>query len=248
MIKKNYLGFNSTLFIKQDKTMFNYTIDTVLLANFITLNSRVKRVIEVGTNNAALSILLAKRKSELNILALEIQERAYDLAIDNVSKNNLNNIITLLLIDFNDYVAKKFKEEDKFDALVCNPPYFETKTKIIGNISYEKQVAFYDIKLTLMQLASGARKILKQKGYLTVILPPDRLFDWYHALHTNNFQPKRVQFVYPRIYDQPILVLVEATYMSKPGCIYLNNQYLHNEDKDDHSYNEITQNLYKVGN
>lgn len=52
---KNSLGYDNNLFIYQDKTMFNYSIDTILLANLATLNKKTKDVLEIGTNNGALS-------------------------------------------------------------------------------------------------------------------------------------------------------------------------------------------------
>nr|WP_318023534.1 hypothetical protein [Ureaplasma urealyticum] len=59
---KNTLGFDTNLFVYQDKQMFNYSVDTVLLANFISLSSKTKKVLEIGTNNAALSIFFSVTK------------------------------------------------------------------------------------------------------------------------------------------------------------------------------------------
>lgn len=72
---KNSLGFDSDLFIYQDKEMFNYSVDTILLGNFIYLNSKIKSALEIGTNNGALSIFVAKRNSNLKIDAIEIQKK-----------------------------------------------------------------------------------------------------------------------------------------------------------------------------
>ena len=56
---KNSLGYDNNLFIYQDKNMFNYSVDTILLANLATLNKKTKDVLEIGVNNAALSIFLS---------------------------------------------------------------------------------------------------------------------------------------------------------------------------------------------
>lgn len=34
MIKKNNLGFSGNLFVYQDKNMFSYSVDTIMLGNF----------------------------------------------------------------------------------------------------------------------------------------------------------------------------------------------------------------------
>nr|WP_318032961.1 hypothetical protein [Mycoplasmopsis cynos] len=41
-IVKNSLGFDSDLYVFQDKNMFNYSVDTILLGNFIYLNHKIK--------------------------------------------------------------------------------------------------------------------------------------------------------------------------------------------------------------
>lgn len=102
-IVKNNLGFDSNLYIKQDKNMFNYSIDTIMLGNFVHLNYESKHVLEIGTNNAALSIFIADRYSKLHIDAIEIQERACKLAQENVDLNNKQNQIKIIHEDFNQY-------------------------------------------------------------------------------------------------------------------------------------------------
>ena len=86
---KNNLGYGSNLHVYQDKEMFNYSIDTILLGNFATINSKIRKVLEVGTNNGALSIFLSQRYDKLTIDAIEIQKKAIQIAKKNVILNNL---------------------------------------------------------------------------------------------------------------------------------------------------------------
>ncbi|MGL5204913.1 MAG: lactate dehydrogenase, partial [Metamycoplasmataceae bacterium] len=44
---KNSLGYESGISIYQDKTMFNYSVDTILLGNFATINGKIKNVLEI---------------------------------------------------------------------------------------------------------------------------------------------------------------------------------------------------------
>lgn len=80
MIKKNNLGFSGNLFVYQDKNMFSYSVDTIMLGNFFSINRNVSNILEVGTNNGALSIFIASRCKEITIDALEIQHDAVTLA------------------------------------------------------------------------------------------------------------------------------------------------------------------------
>nr|WP_318026808.1 hypothetical protein [Mycoplasmopsis bovis] len=42
---KNSLGFDSNLYVFQDKEMFNYSVDTIMLGNFVFLNHKIKRML-----------------------------------------------------------------------------------------------------------------------------------------------------------------------------------------------------------
>ena len=85
---KNSLGYDNNLFIYQDKNMFNYSVDTILLANLATLNKKTKDVLEIGVNNAALSIFLSQRSDFLHIDAIEIQKEAYFRAMREFGGNS----------------------------------------------------------------------------------------------------------------------------------------------------------------
>nr|WP_318028264.1 hypothetical protein [Mycoplasmopsis bovis] len=60
------------------------------------------------------------------------------------------------------------------------------------------------------------------------------------------FEPKRVQFMIPRVYDKPKLVLVEARYQAGWGTHFLPNLYLHDpNDSLNHDYLPEIKKLYK---
>ena len=123
---KNSLGFDSDLYVYQDKDMFNYSVDTILLGNFATLNRSTKQMLEVGTNNGALSIFVSERSKRLKIDALEIQKEALKIAKKNIKLNKREDRINLIHGDFNDYALKRAKEQaPKYDIIICNPPFYK---------------------------------------------------------------------------------------------------------------------------
>ncbi|KKB26690.1 putative O-methyltransferase [Mycoplasmopsis meleagridis] len=247
-IVKNSLGYDSNLYIYQDKTMFNYSVDTILLANFVFINQKIKNILEIGTNNAALSIFLAERDEKLKIDALEIQEKAFKIAKMNVDYNEKNSQISLINADFNDFWKEKIKTSQmKYDSIVCNPPFFPIKnTKQSKKLTKEMLIATHEVKLTLENIIEGSAKIIEQKGYLTMVIPVERLVDCFFLLRKYKFEPKRVKFIIPRIYDKPKLVLVEARYQAGWGVHFLPNIYLHDsENKHIHIYREEVKKLYK---
>ncbi|MBZ4195263.1 tRNA1(Val) (adenine(37)-N6)-methyltransferase [Mycoplasma sp. 1331] len=247
-ILKNSLGFDSNLYIYQDKDMFNYSVDTILLGNFIFLNKKITRMLEIGTNNAALSIFISERSKNLKIDAIEIQEEAANLAIKNVLINNKENSINVTCQDFNVFYKKHTKNSlPKYHSIVCNPPFYVyDKSKVSKKISEQMLIATHEIKLNLEQIILGSSKIIDQKGYLTLVIPTERLVDCFYLMRKYNFEPKRVQFIIPRVDDKPKLVLVESRFQAGWGVHFLPNLYLHdNKNKNNHEYLDSIKELYK---
>lgn len=243
---KNSLGYDSNLYVYQDKKMFNYSVDTILLGNFLSLNNNVKNLLEIGTNNGALSIFISERDPLLKIDALEIQERALEIAKLNLELNQRQNI-ELIHEDFNDFYKVHAKEQrKKYDAIVCNPPFYKVEANLQRqNASEELLIATHEIKLSLEQIILGSSKIINQKGYLAMVLPTERLVDCLVLMRQYKFEPKRVQMVFPRENARANLVLIEARFNSGWGTKFEKNIYLHLQDKNKHLYRDEVVQLYK---
>ncbi|EFF41337.1 tRNA1(Val) (adenine(37)-N6)-methyltransferase [Mycoplasmopsis alligatoris] len=245
---KNSLGFDNDLYVIQDKDMFNYSVDTILLGNYVFLNKSTKKMLEIGTNNGALSIFIASRYKELKIDALEIQQKAAELAQINVKENNLEKQINVINQDFNVFWKEHSKKAlKKYQSIVCNPPFYPyDKSKIKKNISQEKLIATHEIYLNLDQIFAGSSKIIEQKGFITLVLPVERLVDCFESMRKHRFEPKRIQFIYPRVDDKPKFALIEGRYNSGWGVHFLPNLYLHDQnDKLNHDYLDSIKKLYK---
>ena len=243
---KNSLGYDNNLFIYQDKEMFNYSVDTILLANLTTLNRKTKDILEIGTNNGALSIFLSQRDSDIKIDAIEIQEEAYELAQYNLEINNLQNQIKLINDDFNLWWKKHTKNQGKkYDVIICNPPFYKVETKPKKDINEYMLKATHEVSLNLEQIIEGSSKIINQKGYLSMIIPPERLVDCFVLLRKYNFEPKRVIMIHPRINQKAILTFVEARFQTGWGTHFEPNLYLHPEDESKHEYLDEIVKLYQ---
>ena len=54
----NYLLGYKDLKIVQDNEMFNFSLDSVLLPNFVTLNKKINKILDVGCGNAPIPQIL----------------------------------------------------------------------------------------------------------------------------------------------------------------------------------------------
>ena len=83
----NYLLGYKDLKIVQDNEMFNFSLDSVLLPNFVTLNKNIAKILDIGCGNAPIPLILST-KTDADITGVEIQKDVYDLALESININN----------------------------------------------------------------------------------------------------------------------------------------------------------------
>ena len=83
---KNKLLNYSNAYIYQDTEYFKMSLDSLLLAKFVTINMRDKNIIDLATGNAPIPMLLTYR-TKAHICGVEIQEEVYNLANLSIKKN-----------------------------------------------------------------------------------------------------------------------------------------------------------------
>ena len=132
MVKVRNRLLDTDLIIYQDDDWFKFSLDSVLLSKFVTINLRHKRIIDLATGNAPIPLLLSFR-TNAEIYGIEYQKCVYDLACESVLENGKNNQINLILGDVKE--IKNNFNSDSFDVVTCNPPYFKTKNEplTVGN-------------------------------------------------------------------------------------------------------------------
>lgn len=211
---KNYLLNYDNMYIIQDTDMFNFSLDSVLLPNFVTINKKTKKILDIGSGNAPIPLILSTL-TDAQIMAVEIQKDVYELGKESIKINKLENRIDFINADINEL----YKEIDTetFDVITCNPPYFKVNESSNLNDSEYKTIARHEIKLDLEKLFKIAKKLLKNKGNIAIVHRPERLSDIVSEMKKNNIEPKKIQFVYPSINSEANILLIEGTKNGNPG-------------------------------
>ncbi|AGM24598.1 tRNA1(Val) (adenine(37)-N6)-methyltransferase [Spiroplasma chrysopicola] len=200
--------------IYQRKDMFNFSIDTVLLARFATINNKVKNILDIGTNNAAIPLILSTQ-TLAHITGVEIQKDAIMLAQENVILNNRAEQIAIVHADIKEYI--KAGTDNKFDLIICNPPFFKVGDYKLNEKSTLLIPARHETHLTLSDLIASLPKIIKNKGYFAMVHRVNRLAEIFTLLTKHSFAVKRLQFIYPFHNSEAANVLIEATFQGAPG-------------------------------
>jgi tRNA1(Val) A37 N6-methylase TrmN6 len=223
----NYLLGYKNLKIMQDTDWFSFSLDSVLLANFITLRSTAKKVIDLGTGNAPIPLILSTR-TNAQIVGIEIQKEVYELALKSVRINMLESKIEIL----NEDVKKldKVYETDTFDVVVSNPPYFKYNGESLVNDNDHKTIARHEILLNIDEILRITRKILKNNGTFGIVHRPERMLEIFNKMKQYNIEPKKVRFVYPKKNSECNTILIEGTKNGKEGLKILPPLYVRNEE------------------
>ena len=106
--------------IIQDTEGFRFGVDSVLLTEFARDIKPGSTIVDLGTGNGILSILLCKKVKPKKIIGIEKQEKVYKLCEENIKLNNLENQFEIIKSDIKDVIQRKDKEvqesENKVDG------------------------------------------------------------------------------------------------------------------------------------
>ena len=118
-VLNDILGYKG-LKLYQDPDYFCFSLDSVVLANYCKIRKRDANIVEFCSGNGVVSIIMSRRTNS-NIVGIEIQKKLYDMANESLEYNNLTDRITFINDDIKNFV----KDKDNYvDLIVCNPPYF----------------------------------------------------------------------------------------------------------------------------
>jgi len=185
--------FDESLQLLQGKKGYRFSIDAVLLSRFARIR-RAEKVIDLGTGNGILPLLLSKTTKTHSFVGVEIQKELAEYARKNVILNHLEDRIVILQQDYRN--LREVFPPGSFDVVLSNPPYRKYRTGRL-NPSTEKAIARHEIKGTLGDLVAIASYLLRPKGRCYLIFSASRTVDLLAFSRREKLEPKRLQFVYP---------------------------------------------------
>lgn len=202
------LNYNLKIF--QNENYFKYSIDSVLLAEFVNINLKTKNILDLCTGNAPIPLVLST-KTDKNIYGVELQKNIYELGVKSVEFNKIENIKLI-----NDDVKNILNTFDfKFDIITCNPPYFKVHESSILNKNDVLTIARHEVKINLEDIISISSKLINHSGSLYLVHRCDRLIELFSILKKYNFGLRRLQFVYNNKSCDSCFILIEAKYLCK---------------------------------
>lgn len=212
--------------ILQKKRGYRFSIDPLLIANFINLEYS-KKIADFGSGSGIIGLLLAKKYPLAHVELFELQEDLFNLSKKNISINRLDENVEAHNLDIRNIRNIK-SMENSYSLVVSNPPY---RKPTAGKLSPydERQAARHETSLTLPELIDAAFYALRGKGRFTLIYHPSRFLEVLGELQKKRLEPRRVQFIHSNINSDAKMFLIEAIKEGKTDFNLEKPFFLYNE-------------------
>lgn len=240
IVINDLLGYEG-LKICQRPDMFNFSLDSTILAYYVRINKTTKKIIDLGCGNGYIPIFLTMR-TNAHIDGVDIQKEACDLANKSIEINKLEDQITIYNEDLK--TIHQTLGVATYDVVTSNPPYFIYKESSLINDSIYKVIARHEIKVTLDEVIHAAKILLKDGGIFAMVHRAERLLDILDSLRKNGFEAKRLLFIYPKTNSTEALgIFIESIKSNKKGGLkILPPIYVYDND------NNYTKDILKIFN
>ena len=151
--------------IRQQHCAMKVGTDGTLLGAWAQASAGSCRVLDIGTGTGLIALMMAQRYPEARAIAIDIDEKAVFQAQENVSASPFADRIKVIEAD-----VQTFEDSEKFDSIVCNPPFFEDSLVCPDP---QRTEARHTVSLGYRQLMAAAFRLLKDNGRFSVIIPAD---------------------------------------------------------------------------
>lgn len=230
------MGFTFKQFhIEQDQCAMKVGTDGVLLGSWANGG---EHILDIGTGTGLLALMMAQRFEKSLIDAIEIEENAYQQAVQNVAKSVFKNKINIIHSSLQNFAKSNINQ---YDSIICNPPYFVNSLK---NNEKSKTIARHNDSLPFKELISLAYKLLKTEGTLSLVLPVN-IFPLIEteAVIYGFFLSRKIS-IKTTEKKQPKRVLVE--YKKEPTQIETSTEYLLNQNGEKSIWYQQLTNIFYI--
>lgn len=236
MIVINDLTTDGRMKIVQDTDYGSYTLDSLLLANFVNLKKRDQYAIDLCAGNGPIGMLIADRKQNLQVKVVEIQSGLSAITTESITLNNLQNRVEAInadLIGISEILGK-----NKYHLITVNPPYFKMTADANLNPNPAIAKARHELSVTLRDIVKESSLLLDNIGTINFVFRPQRLDELIILLDEFGFTIKRIQFIYPKLNKNCNTILVEAKRGKVDNQMVIESPFIvYNEDD---SYTQAT--------
>jgi len=133
-------SFYGEVFNVQDGVLIPRPETEILVENAETILKSIEKpkVLEIGVGSGIISVMLAILVKDIEIVAVDINEKALKLAKSNAIKHGVEEKITFIKSNLFTSIP-----EMHFDMVISNPPYIADDYKLPSNVKFEPTNALF---------------------------------------------------------------------------------------------------------
>lgn len=204
----------------QDPRLYTMNSDTALLGCFLKLKHR-DDVLDIGCSQGAL-LLYAGVQKPRSLTGIDLFPEALAKAEENLEMNGMQ--AELICCRVQDYHDKQF------DAIVCNPPYFETQRDSLKNESPYRRAARHSDYLPLEDLFSSADRLLRDNGRFFLVHKAVKLQRILVLADQHHMKAARLRIAFDHHRGSAKSMLVELRKGRCPETVFEEPSYLDDPD------------------
>ncbi len=172
--------------IKQDKTAMKVGTDGVLLGAWVSLELNPFSILDIGTGTGLIALMLAQRSNSELIDAIELNDEAYEQAVDNFENSDWGDRLFCYHASIQEFTDEI---EDTYDLIISNPPFYTSTYK---ELSEERAMARHTESLSYQQLLASVSKLLSEEGSCAFIIPYEEESNFIALANKNNLFLNRI--------------------------------------------------------
>ena len=225
----------------QLKNGYCYNSDTHFLHQFISdclkkYKNKSGNILDIGSGSGILGLLLLKKFYKLTLSQCELQEDFIFLSNKNAQINNIKNIM---------YEGNIFdqKFDQKFDLIVSNPPFYDTRT--IKTHNQSKSISRYSEYMPLKKLLKFTYDLLSNNGKFFFCYSAEKTNEVILECNNANLNIESIKFLHPNITKNASLMMIYIKKNSKSSS-KIQNPFLMFDD--DGKFTQQTLEIYKTCN
>ncbi len=151
--------------IQQDRCAMKVGTDGVLLGAWCPVDHKPFSILDLGTGTGVIALMLAQRSVAEQIDAIEIDEEAYEQAVDNFENSSWSDRLFCFHAGLDEFMEEP---EDEYDLIVSNPPFYNEDFKTANE---QRDLARFQDAMPFEDLIEAADLLLSENGVFAVIIP-----------------------------------------------------------------------------
>ncbi len=220
---------NKTLALHQAEGGFRTSMDSVMLGAACPAQPK-ETVLDIGCGVGSAGLCALKRINSIKLTGIDIQADHIELATQNARINNMSEQTEFICSDIQDTNLG-----NKFDHVICNPPYMEAGSHIHSpSKAKAKAMGHIEDNINLKNWIACAHRHIKGQGSFTLIHDAGQIDNIIHALYGREggkrFGGVEIIPIYPRTRTPAKRIIIRAYKHKKSPAIIHQGIIMHEKN------------------